>query len=185
MLNTYSVVIHPSKNVIDEVKVMKELLASKIGWFNSKNSLAHITINEFEAPTSELANIKKHLQNITQYLKAEEVLFNKLDTFPNGAFFLGAEENSKLYLKETMQNIHQSFTYKTAIKSTEPHISIGRKITPENIKIAYTLFTTPSLFFLCDRIALRVFNTNRKQFDIVEEFIFEGKSKDGKQGVLF
>ncbi|WP_136666701.1 2'-5' RNA ligase family protein [Flavobacterium sp. H122] len=185
MLNRYSVVINPSPKIIDEVKLMKELLAGKIGWYNSKNSLAHITINEFEAPASELVNIKKHLQNITRHLKAEEVLFNKLDTFPNGAFFLGAEEKSKLYLKETMQNIHQSFVYKTAIKSTEPHISIGRRITPENIKIAYALFTTPSLSFLCDRIALRVFNTNRKQFDIVEEFIFQGREKEGEQGVLF
>lgn len=181
----YSIVIHPSQKVIDEVKTMKEQLASKIGWYNSKNSLAHITINEFEAPESELPSIKKHLKNIIQFLKAEEVIFEKFDTFPNGAFFLAPEQNSKLYLKNTLREIHKAFIYKTAIKSIEPHISIGRKITPENIKIASNLFEKPNLHFLCNRIALRVFNTTRKQFDIIEEFIFEGQTKEGEQGKLF
>ena len=40
---------------------MKELLASKIGWYNSKNSLAHITINEFERDEKELENVKVKL----------------------------------------------------------------------------------------------------------------------------
>ena len=61
MLNRCSVVIHPSQKIIKEVKTMKELLAAKIGWYNSKNSIAHITVNEFEAPASELEKIKKEL----------------------------------------------------------------------------------------------------------------------------
>ncbi|WP_431242086.1 hypothetical protein ACQ9BO_19415 [Flavobacterium sp. P21] len=59
MEKTYSVVIHPSDNGIDSVKVMKDYLKSKIGWFNSCNSVAHITICEFKIDESQLDSIKK------------------------------------------------------------------------------------------------------------------------------
>lgn len=183
--NKYSVVIHPSEKVINEVKNMKELLAEKIGWYHSKNALAHITINEFEASINQINLITHHLDKITQYLKTREVLFNKFDTFPNGAFFLAPDENSKIFLKTTIQEIHKNFNYKTSIKSYEPHITIGRKLTPENITIAQRLFSIPNILFSCDRLALREFNTTRKQFDIVEEFIFKEKNKEGEQGILF
>ena len=44
----YSVVFNPSETVIETVKELKEQLSTKIGWFPSKNSLAHITICEFD-----------------------------------------------------------------------------------------------------------------------------------------
>ena len=185
MLKTYSIVIQPTPQIIEEVRLMKELLASKIGWYNSKNSLAHITINEFEAPETELKNIRKHLTTICQYLQTEEVLFNCFDSFPNGAFFLSPDDKSKQYLKKTMQEIHQTFVYKTKIKSTEPHISIGRRISEDNLKIAFELFNAPNLFYYCNRLALRVFNEERKQFDILEEFVFGNIKRDGEQGTLF
>lgn len=184
-MNRYSLILQPSPEVVTEVAYLKNQLATTIGWYNSKNSLAHITINEFEAPASELEKIKNHVTSIADFLKAEEVLFNRLDTFPNGAFFIAPNEDSKIYLKQVMQKIHQAFIYKTDIKSNEPHISIGRKISPENIVIAKNLFETPTLSFLCDRIALRIFNPERKQFDIVEEFIFGEKEKEGQQQSLF
>lgn len=182
--NKYSTIILPSDKVINEVKSMKDLLATKIGWYPSKNAQAHITINEFDAPESELFTIKQHLYKITKYLKTRDVFFDKLDSFPNGAFFLAPDDNSKIYLKTIMQEINKSFQYKTSIKSTKPHISIGRKLSADNITLGYNLFTTPKTSFLCDRLALRVLNTNRKQFDIIEEFVFKGETRTGEQGKL-
>ncbi|MCL9807024.1 2'-5' RNA ligase family protein [Flavobacterium amniphilum] len=164
---------------------MKEQLAAVIGWYNSKNSLAHITLNEFETDARELDNIRKHLMAICRYLHPEPTRFNRFDTFPNGAFFLAPDESCKEQLKAIMKEFHQGFKYKTEIKSSEPHISIGRRLKPEQITKAYALFNTPALSFLCDRIALRRFNPERKQFDIVEEFIFGGEMKEGVQGKLF
>ncbi len=46
-MNKYSVVFMPDLQTIETVKQLKLLLADKIGWFNSKNSLAHFTIFEF------------------------------------------------------------------------------------------------------------------------------------------
>ncbi len=100
-------VIQPSNSVIEEVKQMKELLASKIGWYNSKNSLAHITINEFEREEIELEHINGKLTKITTYLKSQEVQFTSFDVFPNGAFFLKPNVTSRHYLKEIMTSVHQ------------------------------------------------------------------------------
>ncbi len=47
---------------------MKETLAKEIGWFHSKNSLAHITINEFMATDNEIELIKKQLDSICETL---------------------------------------------------------------------------------------------------------------------
>lgn len=184
-MQRYSIVIQPSPKVIVEVKQMKEVLATKIGWYNSKNSLAHITVNEFEVSETELENVKKQITSITNFLHSNEVKFDSFNSFPNGAFFLAPDEESKAYLKEIMQKIHQSFKYKTAIKSTEPHISIGRRLSPENLSIAFSMLDRPEISFLCDRLALRVFNEQRKQFDVVEEFVFKGKERDDIQGELF
>ena len=185
IMNRYSLILQPSPEVVAEVALLKNRLELAIGWYNSKNSLAHITVNEFETPSSELEKIKNHITSIVSFLKIKEVHFNRFDTFPNGAFFLAPDENSRAYLIGIMRHIHQAFVYKTFIKSTEPHISIGRKILPENILVAKSLFEIPNLIFLCDRIALRVFNPERKQFDILEEFIFQENEQEGKQQCLF
>ena len=86
-----------------------------------------------------------------------------------------------------MTSVHQKFIYPTKIKSNEPHISIGRRIQPENIEIAKNIFSeNPNITFNCNAIALRVFNDDRKQFDIIETFPFLGKElQEPIQGSLF
>ena len=186
-MKRYSIVIQPSNSVIEEVKQMKDLLATKIGWYNSKNSIAHITINEFERQEIELEQIKSKLGEITAYLKPQEVQFTGFDVFPNGAFFLKPNEVSRLCLKEIMNLVHQKFSFSTNIKSSEPHISIGRRIQPKNIEIAKSVFSKdPNISFICDTIALRCFNEKRKQFDVIATFSFLGEEvQDVKQGLLF
>ena len=178
MPERYSVVLHPSPDVLTAVAAQKEALATAIGWYNSKNSLAHITLNEFEAPETELEAIQKHLRGICRYLHAVPAAFSQYDTFPNGAFFLAPDAECKEVLRNLMKQFHQAFRYKTDIKSSEPHISIGRRLTPEQIAKAYALLGIPDIRFWCDRIALRRFNPERKQFDVVAEFVFEGEKQE-------
>src|SRR5690606_31391705 len=105
--------------------------------------------------------------------KPQEVTFDSFSTFPNGAFFLVPNETSREYLKQIMTSVHQKFIYPTKIKSNEPHISIGRRIQPEKIEIAKSLFSkNPTISFTCNKLALRVFNDDIKQFDIIETFDF-------------
>ena len=185
MFARYSLVLQPSPEVVLAVKAMKEHLSSKIGWYHSKNALAHLTINEFEAPVTEKDKIAHHLNTITTYLPSETVCFDHFDTFPNGAFFLAPDTRSKLFLKNILQQVHEEFRYPTVLKNNEPHISIGRRLQEEQLRIAHELFASPSLSFLCDRIALRIFNPSRKQFDIISEFVFQGKTKEGTPLTLF
>ncbi|MFC7772460.1 2'-5' RNA ligase family protein [Flavobacterium sp. GCM10027622] len=185
MIERYSIVLHPSPEIISTVQQMKEQLAATIGWYNSKNSVAHITLNEFELPVTEFNAIQNHLSSICRYLTAIPTHFDRFDTFPNGAFFLAPHDSCKEGLKTIMKEFHQEFRYKTEIKSSEPHISIGRRLSPEQIAKAYALFAPPSLTFLCDRIALRRFNPDRKQFDCIAEFVFGGEQKEAIQGKLF
>jgi 2'-5' RNA ligase len=194
MQNRYSLVISPSEEIIALVKSMKQKLSNEIklieggdGWFNSKNSLAHITINEFMASDNEMEIIKKQLNAIVESLKPVEVRLNAFDNYPNGAFFIAPDAVSKIDLKEIMKHINQSFRVKTILKNNEPHLSIARKLSPEHIALSYRLFSEPiNLNFLCNSIALRLFNPEIKQFEIIEHFEFKNNPKATLvQGTLF
>ena len=128
MQNRYSLVISPSEEIIALVKTMKEELAKEIGWFHSKNSLAHITINEFMADENEIEIIKKQLQTICESLKPIHVHLNTFDNYPNGAFFIAPDAVSKIDLKQIMKHVNQSFRAKTLFKNNEPHLSIARQL---------------------------------------------------------
>ena len=186
-MKKYSIVIHPNNSVIEEVRQMKKLLASEIKWYPSKNSLAHITINEFIRDEIELERIKDKLIKIVTYLKPQEVHFDGFDNFPNGAFYLKPNETSRHYLEEIMNSVNKKFFNAKRAKRYEPHISIGRQISIENLEKAYRLFSKiPSISFTCDTIALRCFNNRRGQFDVLATFPFLGQeSQDGIQGTLF
>ncbi|HJR99530.1 MAG TPA: 2'-5' RNA ligase family protein [Flavobacterium sp.] len=187
MQNRYSLVISPPQDVIDQVKSMKEALAKEIGWYNSKNSLAHITINEFMASEIEMESIKKQLNTICNSLKPISVCLDSFNNYSNGAFFVGPDETSKINLKQILVQVNQSFRAKTLFKNTEPHLSIGRRLSAENLTKAYYLFSDPiELQFICDNISLRLFNPDIKQFEIIEHFEFKNNPPPVyKQGTLF
>ncbi|WPR70657.1 2'-5' RNA ligase family protein [Flavobacterium sp. NG2] len=187
MQNRYSIVISPPDEIIALVKSMKEALAKEIGWFHSKNSLAHITINEFMATENEIESIKKQLYNICDAIQPKTVSLDHFDTFPNGAFFLAPDEVSKTNLKHILKQFNQSFKVKTLFKNSEPHLTIGRQLKSEHITIAYRLFSNPiAIQFVSDSIALRLFNPTKKQFEIIDRFDFNDNPKPTlEQGRLF
>lgn len=187
MQNRYSLVISPSEEIIALVKTMKEKLAKEIGWFHSKNSLAHITINEFMAAENEIEIIKKQLNSICESLKPISVCLNSFDNYPNGAFFIAPDANSKIDLKQIMKHINQSFKVKALLKNNEPHLSIARKLSPEQLASSYRLFSQAiDMNFLCNSITLRLFNPGIKQFEIMNHFEFKNNPKNTfVQGTLF
>ena len=184
MENKYSIAFIPDDIVIDEVKKIKLQLADKIGWFNSKNSLAHITICEFTS--NEIEIIKKQISRITTTFSPFDVELVDFDSYPNGALFIKASEKSKEDLKKIMKNLTASLTIKKMYKSSEPHLSIARKLDDTKLKTASDLFQKIELFFFCDRVFLRKFNPELKQFDVIDSFLFKGeKSTQIVQGSLF
>lgn len=186
MRSLYSIAIHPTEDLIASIKLMKEELAAKIGWFNSKNSIAHITINEFEAEEANIERITKELTQLCDALEPTEVRLDSFGSYPNnGAFFIAPDEVSKKNLKVIMKYINDGFRVTPKFKSSDPHLSIARRLTPEKIEIANRLFTTIAMHFVCNNVVIRKFNTERKQFEVVGTFSFNGNTPLLAQGTLF
>ena len=184
MENKYSLAFIPDNIVTDEIKKIKLQLADEIGWFNSKNSLAHITICEFTS--TEIEIIKNQISRITASFTPFDVELVDYDSYPNGAFFIKPSEKSKEDLKKIMKILTASLTIKKMYKSSDPHLSVARKLDVEKLKIANNLFQKIEVKFLCERIFLRKFNTNFKQFEVIDSFQFKGeKSTQVIQGTLF
>jgi len=186
MEKKYSVVIHPSATLINAIRIMKEDLAAKIGWFNSKNSVAHITICEFKINESQLDKFKQKLLKISDTFTPFQVLLDHFGSYDSGAFFIAPNEESKNNLKPVMKKTQDALLLTHLKKSSDPHISIGRKLTPESIKIANDLFTTIDLSFLCDSIVLRELDPVKKQFFVIDTFPFGSNPQPELiQGSLF
>lgn len=182
----YSIVFQPPELILNEVKTMKAILAEKIGWYHSKNSLGHITICEFETTEEPLVIIKRKLKRICATIDAVNIVLNNFDSYPNGAFFIAPDTTSSLSLKTIMKEVTTELGLKNSYKSNAPHLSIGRKLSKEQLQMAYQLFTTIHLKFIADGLVLRKLDTTKKQFEAIDYFPFEGNSHlKPVQGVLF
>lgn len=177
MQNTYSIVFQPTPEIVAEVKILKERLANEIGWYNSKNSVAHVTIGEFSAAEEQLELIKKQLTRIADSLTAVNITLDHYGSYPNGAFFIAPNAISKQALVPIMKRFQKETRFTITHKSADPHLSIARKLTAEKILIANELFDTVAMHFLCDAVILRKFDPDAKQFEMVASFPFNGKTQ--------
>ncbi|CAM3906399.1 MULTISPECIES: 2'-5' RNA ligase family protein [Flavobacterium] len=185
-MDRYSIVFQPPELVLNEIKAMKAVLAEKIGWYHSKNSLGHITICEFETTEEPLVIIKRKLKRICATIDAVDVVLNNFNSYPNGAFFIAPDATSTLSLKTIMKEVTTELGLKNSYKSNAPHLSIGRKLSEEQLQMANQLFTTIHLTFIAKGLVLRKLDTTKKQFEAIDYFPFEGNSHlKPVQGVLF
>lgn len=170
MKDKYSIVFIPKNEIVEEIKKIKLTLAKNIGWFNSKNSIAHITICEFNSSETEIKRINTQINRKVATLSSFKIFLDEFDSYPNGAFYIKPTEDSKSKMKRTMQLISNSFTTSKKYKSNDPHLSIARKLNSENLEIAKKMFQKVELSFDCNAIYLRKFNPNKKQYDIINSF---------------
>lgn len=186
MEKQYSLAIYPPEAVIVLIKSMKEQLATKVGWFHSKNSVGHITICEFKATDSAIEAIKSQISRLCDGLEPVEVCLNEFGSFPNGAFFIAPDDHSKKRLKHIMKRFHSSLRIQNMQKSDSPHLSIARRLSQENLEKANHLFSKIELHFVCDSVVLRLFDENIKQFFVTDTFKFKGNPQPELiQGSLF
>lgn len=184
-MDKYSVVFMPDLQTIETIKQMKLLLADKIGWFNSKNALAHFTIFEFFEEENLEDKFCLQLERIASEINPFNVHCNSFDFFDNGAFYIKPNEVSSTKMTELMkQVIKEAAQIKKAITNTTPHLSIARRLSPEKLEIAKQLFTNIHLEFAVTNLTLRKFDERLKQFIIYKEFPLLGKPKE-IQGSLF
>lgn len=186
MEKKYSVAIYPSQAVIDSVKTMKDYLKSKIDWYNSCNSVAHITICEFTIDESQIVKYKQKLFKVCDTFESFPVYLDHFGSYEAGAFYIAPNEDSKMKLKPIMKKTQDALQLSNLKKSNDPHLSIGRRLKPENLKIASQLFTTIDIDFLCHEIVLRELDPVKKQFFVIDTFSFNGNVKpELVQGSLF
>jgi 2'-5' RNA ligase len=187
MEKKYSVAIYPSQDVIDSVKTMKDYLKSKIDWYNSCNSVAHITICEFTIEESQIEKYKQKLFKACDTFTPFQVYLDHFGAYDSaGAFYIAPNEDSKNNLKPILKKTHEVLKPLKLKKSDDPHMSIGRKLTPENLKIASQLFTTIEIDFLCKEMVLRELDPVKKQFFVIDTFSFNGNEQpEFVQGSLF
>ena len=184
-MNKYSVVFLPDLQTIEAVKQLKLLLADKIGWFNSKNSLAHFTVFEFLEDENQEDKFCLQLERIASEIYAFNMQCDAFDWFENGAFYVRPNEASTVKMSELMKQVlKESTQIKKTITNTNPHLSIARRLSPEKLKIAQELFTSINLNFQITHLTLRKFDEKLKQFIVYKEFPLLGKPKE-IQGSLF
>jgi len=179
----YSIVVYPHREAINDVKVLKDILWYKVGWYNSRNSEAHVTIAIFEANNREFDFYISYVKDFCYAEKPNFVRFDQLiASGKNGAVVVLPDKNSKPYLNDLFKRFRQGLRYKKVMNGSAAHISIGRKLHPEDIEMAQDLFEEVSLNFLCEKIAIRKFNDEVGQYEVIYEFYFLGNPP--KQGQL-
>lgn len=183
----YSIVIAPPQTGIGYVDHLKDELNVAIGWYPSRNSKAHVTITEFTADEDELALITTHLKEIAGYENPIHLNFEGVGNYVNGAVFLKPNEATKIEIGNLMRRIQKKLSIKNAYHSKEPHISIGRKLSEENVQIALKMFAEAKLDFNCSHLVIRKFNPSVKQYEFFsDDFKFVGaKPKPAAQQSLF
>lgn len=187
MEDLYSLVIEPSAQGIEYVTKLKDELFNEISWYNSRNSKAHLTIIEFTAKVDDLDEILENITQIASYEKPLHLNFKGVGNYSNGAVFLKPDDETKVSLAELMIRIQKQLNIKKSYNSKDPHISIGRKLSSENVEKALKMFSEAKLDFECKNLVLRKFNPEKKQYDYFsKDFPFVGKqSKPNAQQTLF
>ena len=84
-------------------------------------------------------------------------------------------------MTEILKEIPKQIQFPVSHKSSEPHISIGRQLTEAQLKIAYSLFDSVDLNFICEGITIRIFNSERKQYDVLETIPFLSEMEPEKE----
>lgn len=165
----YSVAISPPDSVIEQVRQLKQKLYTVIGPYGSAHSLAHISFDAFHINEDEvLSGLERRIAGFAATQTGVPLIFDQVGTFPgNGTFFLAPDRVSASLLVR-MRKIFR----RKDDNSFRPHISIGRRLTAEQLSKAKLLIWEADILFSCRDIVLRRFNEERKQYDIYKRFSF-------------
>lgn len=184
-MNKFSVVFMPDPSTVALVKEMKLQLAAKTGWYHSKNALAHFTVFEFFCEEETETSFCMQLERIASHIASFEVRCRSFDSFQNGAFYISPDAASAAHLTVLMQQvIHESTRIKKTLTNTTPHLSIARRLSPEQLQTARSMFTHIDLRFPVNFLTLRKFDDRLRQFVVYRQFPLAGRPRE-IQGCLF
>lgn len=175
----------PDAQTITLIKEMKLNLAVKAGSFRSKNALAHFTIFEFLDNEQNEPQLFKILERVAAHIQPFEMTCDAFNSFDNGAFYIQPNSISTAMMINKMKFIlKETNGIKKSITNTTPHLTIGRRLNEEQLKVAKEMFQEINIHFPVTHLTLRKFNEEKKQFDLYQHFPLLGKPKE-IQGSLF
>ena len=175
----------PDTQTISLIKEMKLNLSTKIGWFGSKNALAHFTIFECLENEQNEPQLFKILERVAAHIQPFEMTCDAFNSFDNGAFYIQPNSISTEIMTNEMKCIlEETNAIKKTITNTTPHLTIGRRLNEEQLKVAKEMFQEINIHFPVTHLTLRKFNEEKKQFDLYQHFPLLGKLKE-IQGSLF
>ena len=168
----YSIAIVPPNEIVARIKSYKDLLASNIGSYKSRNAMAHITIKEIFANEKQLDITLKQIQRCCDSFVPTTVRCSNFNSYPsNKTIFVEPNVESKKKLIEIMKKVQKTITLKSDHISSDPHISIGRGI--EKFEQALNILNFPlNIHFVVDAITIRKFNPEIKQYEIYKTIPF-------------
>jgi len=182
----YSIVVYPQNETIDEVKVLKDLLWSRIGQYASRNSEAHVTIIEFWADQYELEFYKRRIEKICHSQRPKKVIFDSLSLSKfSHAIVLLPDDSSKPYLNDLLKIFRKGLKTNHTVNGANAHISIGRELSSAQIDQVENLYGNINITFNCNTIAIRKLDKVKKQFVVVNEFKLLGNPLKEGQLLLF
>nr|WP_314494415.1 2'-5' RNA ligase family protein [uncultured Chryseobacterium sp.] len=174
MIEHYSIVIHPQDQVVELFRSLKNQLKKKVGSFASCHSAAHITILEFEGNEEQLKYTIEKLTRIARREVSFDTVFNKIvSSEQSKCIFALPDKNGKEHFRTLFSRIRKEI--KGNGKKSNAHLSIGRELKAEQLKKSRKLFSDLKFDFYCDTIAIRKFNKNIKQFEIIKVLSLSGK----------
>jgi len=179
----YSLVFQPYEKEVDYIKVLKYKLAEEIGWFASKDAQAHLSIAEFYADEQALQQVIKYLQEVVRTEKRQYVYLDSFGSFPQkGTFYVKPTVSSRMFLKSVIGRVIAEMPIPISHVPEEIHLTIGRKLTENQLAIAFTLFPFIDMDFMCDRLVLRQFDSEKKQYQ--EKMLFPFLAQPKVQEVI-
>jgi len=182
----HSVSIYLPEPEMTVVGGMKDQLALAGGKYGSRNSKAHVTICELNIDTAKrLQIVKNQLRRACGGLSPLNLVFDHFAAYDNGVMCILPDKGSETLLRQIMKVIRESIKVKLHSKSYNPHITIGRKLSEEQLSIARDLFMNKkvNLNFICDRIVLRV-REGDGQFEVIDEFVFQSNTQENAGQLL-
>lgn len=174
----YSLVFQPYEAELNYIKSIKYKLAEQIGWFSSKDALAHISIAEFEANDTELDSVVAYLTDFVLSENRQYLYFDQYASFPTlGTWFIKPTVPSKLYMQEICKSLWKDMPIPLTHLPAELHLTIARKLSQEQLQIAKDLLKQVDFDFLCDQLVLRKFDPQLRQYQPYAAFKFQGLPK--------
>ncbi len=185
-LVSYSLAIIPPPSVALEVSRMKLELKAGIGKsYASVNAGGHISLDGFEAKEGDYPQVLAEYRRQVSGLSAFPVTFSGYGHFESyyPAFYVRLTDASADLVRSAYACIRNGFDKKLkrqymkkwADESKAPHMTIGRRLTMEQIRLAYSIFPAFEAAFECREFAIRKFNPLRRQYEVADLIGLEGK----------